>query len=63
MSDSHTMPDAPMAPRAALRDLVADRVRERVLSGEWWVGQALDEGSIATDYGVSCTPVRAAGWR
>lgn len=54
------MPDAPMAPRAALCDLIADRVRERVLSGEWRVGQALDEGSLATDYGVSRTPVREA---
>ena len=51
--------DAPL-PRRALFEVIADHLRERILSHELAAGTPLDEFELARYYGVSRTPVREA---
>ncbi|WP_432564242.1 GntR family transcriptional regulator [Kineococcus sp. SYSU DK003] len=44
----------------ALVDDVAARIRERIMSGEIPIGAQLRQAELATDFGVSRTPVREA---
>ncbi|WP_200843597.1 GntR family transcriptional regulator [Pantoea sp. 18069] len=39
---------------------IADKLRERILAHEWPPGAAVNDGDIASGYGVSRTPVREA---
>ncbi len=39
---------------------VADSIRSRIISGEFELGASLSEGALATEFGVSRTPVREA---
>jgi len=39
---------------------VADNIRARIISGEFGLGAAISEGALATEFGVSRTPVREA---
>lgn len=47
-------------PRRSFRDLVRNRIREAILSGEFLPGQHLNEVDMAARFGVSATPVREA---
>lgn len=47
-------------PKASYRDLVRDRIRDAILSGEFRPGQHLNEVDMALRFGVSATPVREA---
>lgn len=47
-------------PRRSFRDLVHDRIREAILSGQFHPGQHLNEVEMAARFGVSATPVREA---
>lgn len=49
-----------LLPRVSLCDLIADRLRDRILAREWEAGQPLDAQALARGYGVSRTPVREA---
>ncbi|GAB6903751.1 GntR family transcriptional regulator [Kineosporia succinea] len=44
----------------ALVDDVAARIRERIMSGEIPIGAQLRQAELATDFGVSRTPIREA---
>lgn len=44
----------------ALVDDVADRIRERIMSGEIPIGAQLRQAELANDFGVSRTPIREA---
>lgn len=47
------------APRS-LTDIVASRVRQAIVDGEFQLGQSISEESLADSFGVSRTPVRDA---
>ena len=49
----------PLQPQS-LSAAIADRLRQRILHGEWAAGADLNDGSIAASLGVSRTPVREA---
>ena len=46
--------------RPALASIVADRIRDAIISGELALGEAVSEEKLATRLGVSRTPVREA---
>src|SRR4051812_16538780 len=56
--------EGPRTGRIGVMTAVADRayehVRSRLLSGDYLGGELLTEGEIATDLGISRTPVREA---
>lgn len=47
-------------PRSSFRDLVRNRIRDLILSGELRPGEHLNEVDMAVRFGVSATPVREA---
>jgi DNA-binding GntR family transcriptional regulator len=47
-------------PDAALVDDLADRIRQRIMSGEFPIGTQLRQAALATEFKVSRTPVREA---
>lgn len=49
----------PLQPQP-LSAAIADRLRLRILHGEWLQGADINDGAIATSLGVSRTPVREA---
>lgn len=49
----------PLQPQA-LSAAIADRLRQRILQGEWSPGEDINEADIANQLGVSRTPVREA---
>ena len=49
-----------MARRPALATIVADRIRDAIISGELGLGEAVSEERLASMLGVSRTPVREA---
>lgn len=49
----------PLQPQP-LSGAIADRLRQRILNGEWVAGADLHDGTIAASLGVSRTPVREA---
>lgn len=49
----------PLPPRS-LSAAIAERLRQRILQGEWAPGADLHEGTIAASLGVPRTPVREA---
>ena len=49
----------PLQPQS-LSTAIADRLRQRILQGEWQPGTELLDGEIASSLGVSRTPVREA---
>lgn len=49
----------PLQPQS-LSAAIADRLRLRILQGEWLQGADINDGAIATSLGVSRTPVREA---
>lgn len=49
----------PLQPQS-LSAAIADRVRQRILHGEWAPGDDISDGDIASTLGVSRTPVREA---
>lgn len=49
----------PLQPQP-LSAAIADRLRQRILQGEWLPGQDVNDGSVAHSLGVSRTPVREA---
>lgn len=49
----------PLQPQS-LSAAIADRLRERILQGEWRPGEDVNDGAVATSLGVSRTPVREA---
>ena len=49
----------PLQPQS-LSTAIADRLRQRILQGEWLPGTELLDGEIASSLGVSRTPVREA---
>lgn len=51
--------NAPIAP-VALYEEVADRLRQRIYSGDLKPGQRIDEKVLADHYGISRTPMREA---
>ena len=44
----------------SLTDEIADVVRERILKGEYEIGEKIKENQIATELRVSRTPIREA---
>ncbi len=48
------------SPNASLTDEIADIVRERILGGEYEIGEKIKENQIATELNVSRTPIREA---
>jgi DNA-binding GntR family transcriptional regulator len=48
------------ADEAPLVDEIARRIRERIMSGEFPIGQPLRQAALADEFGVSRTPVREA---
>ena len=44
----------------SLTDEIADIVRERILKGEYEIGEKIKENQIATELRVSRTPIREA---
>ena len=44
----------------SLTDEIADVVRERILKGEYEIGEKIKENQIASELKVSCTPIREA---
>ncbi len=48
------------SPNASLTDEIADIVRERILGGEYEIGEKIKENQIATELRVSRTPIREA---
>jgi DNA-binding GntR family transcriptional regulator len=48
------------ADEAPLVDEIARRIRERIMSGEFPIGQPLRQATLADEFGVSRTPVREA---
>ena len=56
---SAVLPDARLAPRA-LYEEVAERLRQRIFSGELAAGDWIDELKIADELGISRTPLREA---
>lgn len=56
-----TLPDVPaIAPRRALYEDVAERLREQIYNRELEPGSWIDEQRLATEYGISRTPLREA---
>ena len=49
----------PLLPQS-LSTAIADRLRRRILQGEWLPGASMLDGEIANSLGVSRTPVREA---
>lgn len=49
----------PLQPQS-LSTAIADRLRQRILQGEWQPGASMLDGEIASSLGVSRTPVREA---
>ena len=49
----------PLQPQS-LSAAIADRLRERILQGEWRPGEDVNDGAVAASLGVSRTPVREA---
>ena len=49
----------PLQPQS-LSTAIADRLRRRILQGEWLPGASMLDGEIANSLGVSRTPVREA---
>jgi DNA-binding GntR family transcriptional regulator len=49
----------PLQPQS-LSTAIADRLRRRILQGEWQRGASMLDGEIASSLGVSRTPVREA---
>ena len=45
---------------AALVDEIAERIRQRIMSGEFAIGAQLRQEALASEFGVSRTPVREA---
>jgi DNA-binding GntR family transcriptional regulator len=54
-----SIPDTALAPRALYQD-VAERLREQIFNRELEPGSWIDEQKLATDYGISRTPMREA---
>jgi GntR family transcriptional regulator, rspAB operon transcriptional repressor len=48
------------SPNASLTEEIADVVRERILKGEYEIGEKIKENQIATELRVSRTPIREA---
>ena len=44
----------------ALSAAIADRLRQEVLQGQWSPGETINDGMLATRYGVQRAPVREA---
>ena len=44
----------------SLPDEIADIIRERILKGEYRIGEKIKENQIATELKVSRTPIREA---
>lgn len=51
--------NSPLQPQP-LSAAIADRLRQRLLQGEWAAGADINEAEIASQLGVSRTPVREA---
>jgi len=60
VSTSTSSDPATAHPGGALVDVVAGRIRERILSGDIPIGSQLRQGELAEDFGVSRMPVREA---
>jgi len=54
------MQDDLVVEEKSAQTMVADNVRSRIISGEFAMGSALSETALATELGVSRTPVREA---
>ena len=52
-------PNTFMRPRS-LADQAADQIRHRIVKGDFQLGEALSETTLAADLGVSKTPIREA---
>lgn len=48
------------AARPTRADLIANRLAEQIVAGHFLPGEPIDEGQVATSFGVSRTPVREA---
>ena len=48
------------SPNSSLTEEIADVVRERILRGEYEIGEKIEENQIATELRVSRTPIREA---
>ena len=48
------------SPNSSLTEEIADVVRERILRGEYEIGEKIKENQIATELRVSRTPIREA---
>ena len=48
------------SPSSSLTEEIADVVRERILRGEYEIGEKIKENQIATELRVSRTPIREA---
>ncbi|MGF6376427.1 DNA-binding GntR family transcriptional regulator [Clostridiales Family XIII bacterium PM5-7] len=55
MNGSHNFPNS-----FSLTDEIADLIRERILKGEYKIGEKIKENQIATELRVSRTPIREA---
>ncbi len=54
------MQDEQIVEEKSAQTMVADNVRSRIINGEFAMGSALSETALATELGVSRTPVREA---
>lgn len=54
------MTDKAFSPSSSLKDEIADIVRERILKGEYEIGEKIKENQIAEELRVSRTPIRDA---
>ncbi len=54
------MADKAFSPSSSLKDEIADIVRERILKGEYEIGEKIKENQIAEELRVSRTPIRDA---
>ena len=54
------MENRDFSPTTSLTEEISDVVRERILSGEYEIGEKIKENQIATELSVSRTPIREA---
>ncbi len=47
-------------PETTLKDEIADIIRDRILKGEYYIGEKIKETSISAEMNVSRTPIREA---
>ncbi len=47
-------------PESTLKDEIADIVRDRILKGEYYIGEKIKETAISSELNVSRTPIREA---